>query len=128
MANRAAGEMEITIAGKSYTLRPSFTCIMDFEERAGMSVFEALRAVGERQSVPIKNIVASFHAGMKAAWKPSMGKMPTFEEVGQGVREDGITDHLTNYMTFLANMMTGERALDEAQKRVATEGNAPPMT
>jgi hypothetical protein len=123
MANKAAGEMEIIIDSKSFTLRPSFMCIMDFEEKAGLSVFEAMRAVGEKQSVPMKSVAAAFHAGIKAAWKPTNGKLPTFEEIGMAIRKDGLTNHLESYMRFLANMMTGEHALENAEKGLA-EGKA----
>lgn len=116
MANKAAGEMEVSINGKTHTLRPSFQAIMEFEDKAGITVFESMRMIGEKQAVPIKSVTAAFHAGIKAAWKPTMGKMPTFEEIGMDIRKDGISDHIQTYMQFLANMMTGERALEEAQK------------
>jgi hypothetical protein len=118
MANKAAGEIEVVIDGTTYTLRPSFQCIMDFEEKSGTTVFEAMRNAGEKQSVPLKSLTAAMHAGIKAAWKPSMGQQPTFDQVGLAIRKDGAASHLTTYITFLANMMTGERALNEAQKEV----------
>ena len=116
MANKAAGEMEVTIDGDTYTLRPSFLCIMDFEEKVGVSVFEAMRAVGEKQSIPLKYLVAAFHSGIKAAWRPSLGAQPSFNDIGIAVRKDGVSAHTEAYVRFLANMMTGERALNEAEK------------
>ena len=120
MANKAAGEMDVTIDGKTFVLRPSFAAITEFEEKAGLTVFEAMRAAGERQAVPPRSVVAAFHACIKAGWKPTMGKQLTFEEVGAMVRRDGLGEHMQAFMQILANMMTGERALEEAQKVVAS--------
>lgn len=125
MANKAAGEIEVSIDGKEYTLRPSFAAILDFEEKAGVTVFEAMRAAGEKQSVPMKSVVAAFYAAIKAGWKPSQGKLPSFEEIGMAVRKDGIGSHMIPFMQLLSNMMTGERALNDAQKGGDPSGNAP---
>lgn len=125
MANKSAGEIDISIDGKDYTLRPSFAAILEFEEKAGITVFEAMRAAGEKQSVPMKSVVAAFYAGIKAGWKPSQGKIPTFDEIGMAIRKDGIGDHMAPYMQLLANMMTGERALNDAQKGEPPSGNEP---
>ena len=48
IVNKAAGEMEVTIDGTKYTLRPSFTAVMEFEEKSGKSVFEAMQEFSRR--------------------------------------------------------------------------------
>lgn len=116
MANKAAGEIDLILGGESYTLRPSFAAVIEFEDKSGKTVFEALRDAGERQSMPIKSVAAAFHACIKAAWKPSMGKPPTFEDVGMAIRKDGLTSVAGSYTTILGNMLTGESALEQASK------------
>ena len=114
MANRASGELDITIDGKAYTLRPSYAAICEFED-GGCSVFEAIQAAGERKSVPLRRMAMAFHSCIKAAWKPAMGRLPTIDDIGQGIRADGVTEHIGSYVSLLSNMMTGERALKDAQ-------------
>lgn len=118
MANKAAGEIDITLDGKEYLLRPSFNAVIEFEDKAGMSVFEAMRAIGEKQSMPLKTVTAAFHSCIKAAWRPSMGKVPTFEEIGMAIRKEGMPAVAGPYTTLLGNMLTGERAMEQATRDV----------
>lgn len=120
MANKAAGELTVTIDGKEYLLRPSFAAVMEFEDKSGLTVYEAMSNVGNRQSVPIKSVTAAFHACIKAGWKPSSGRPPTFDEIGIAIRSDGISVHLEAYMKLLTNMLTGEKALAEAEEGAAS--------
>lgn len=116
MANKAAGEITLTLDGREYTLRPSFAAVMEFEGKAGVSVFEAMRDVGEKQSMPLKSVAAAFHSCIKAGWPPGGGRPPTFDEVGMALRKDGVVSHAEAYTTILGNMLTGERSLEEASK------------
>jgi len=118
MANVAAGEIEVTLDGKTYIMRPSFAAIVAFEDRAHMSVFEAMKALGERQSAPFKAVAAAYHAGITAAWK-SHARPPTFDEIGAAIYRDGLANHIPNYMEFLGNAVTGEKALRQAKDAVA---------
>jgi hypothetical protein len=121
MANKAAGELEITLDGKPYTLRPTYGAVIEFEDLSGLAVFEAMSHAGERKSTPLKVITSAFYACMKPCWKPSMGVMPTQSQVGAAIYKDGIPNHLSSYFTLLGNMMSGERALEEASKKMDGE-------
>lgn len=120
MANKEKGEIDIVLDNNSYTLRPTFNAVVEFEDKAGVSVFEALRSLSEKQSMPIKHVTAAYHACIKATWKPSMGRALTFEEVGQAIRKDGLTNHIQNYALLLSNMLTGEKAFAEAREAAAS--------
>lgn len=119
MANKAAGELDITLAGKSYTLRPALDAVLSFEDQSRLTVFEAMQQAG-KGSAPLRVVTLCFRAGIIAAWKPSMGKEPTFEDIAQALRSDGLANHLESYFKFLSNMLTGEQALKDAEKAVAS--------
>lgn len=115
MANKAVGEIDVVLGGTEYTLRPTFNAVMEFEDKC-VSVFEAMRAADKSQSIPLKYITAAFHSCIKAAWKPSQGRPPTFDEIGLAIRKDGVIAHAASYATILGNMLTGEQAMQEAAK------------
>lgn len=117
-ANKSAGELDVVINEKPYLLRPSYAAVLDFEDRANTTVFEAMRAVGERQSASLKSVATVFHACIKAGWTPRDGKTPTFDEIVAAVYKDGLSAHMQAYLTILSNMLTGERAMGAAMKEV----------
>jgi hypothetical protein len=42
MANKFRGEVDITIGGNQYTLRPTFEALVEFEDRCGMTAYAAM--------------------------------------------------------------------------------------
>lgn len=123
MAQKLRGEIELVIGQKTYTLRPSYAATVEFEDKAGITVFEAMKALGDRQSMPIKSMRCVFHSCIKAAWKPSMGTIPTPDEIGEAVHNEGVSNFITPYAKILSNMLTGELALARAEE--ATEPGKP---
>lgn len=124
MAQKARGEIEVSIGGKEFTLRPSYAAVVEFEDKAGVTVFEAMKALGERQSMPMKSLRHAFHSCIKAAWKPSMGTPPTADEIGQAIHADGAIGFIAPYSKLLGNMLAGEKALAKSAAEIATEGEA----
>ena len=101
-------------------LKPTRSCvILSFEDQSRLTVFEAMQQAG-KGSAPLRVVTLCFRAGIIAAWKPSMGKEPTFEDIAQALRSDGLANHLESYFKFLSNMLTGEQALKDAEKAVAS--------
>lgn len=48
MANTYRGEVTVSVAGRAYTLRPTFHILCQLEERIGLSVPDLLRRVAEK--------------------------------------------------------------------------------
>ena len=124
MANKARGEIQVSIAGKDYTLRPSYTAVVEFEDKAGVTVFEAMKALGERQSIPMRSLRQAFHSCIKAAWKPSMGSQPTLDDIGQALHADGLTGFIVPYSQILGNMLAGEKALSKSAADAEAEAKS----
>ena len=121
MANKEAGEIDISLGGTPYTLRPSYRAVLEFEDAAGISVFEALQAAGVRQSAPLKRMAMLYRAAMTSAM-PKGFKPPAVEEVARLIMVDGVGVHLANYFQILANCMASEEDLKKAAKE-PTQGN-----
>lgn len=110
-ANREAGEIEVTLAGKTYTLRPSYRAVMAFEEAAGCSLFKALDDVQRDKHLPLRRMACMFHACIDAAWKPSLGKAPSLDDVAKAIHADGIASHMADFAAALTNALTSESDL-----------------
>lgn len=119
--NKHRGEMELKLGGKTYVLRPSFAAIVEFEDKSGMTAFEAMKMAGERCAVPMKAITAAFWAGIRGGWEDKK-RPPSFEEIGEAVQADGLASLIPQYVEFLGNALSSDAQLAEASK--ATEGNA----
>ena len=119
MANKFRGESEITLGGKTYTLRPTFEALVEFEDKAGCSAFEALRDMMNKQSAPAKRLAAAFWSGIKAAWPVDSGRAPNFQEIGAAIQRDGITKVVPHYLTYLTNALSSDEDLKRMREEVA---------
>lgn len=120
MSNKHRGEVEIALGGRAYTLRPTFEALVEFEEKSGLTAFEAMRDCMTNQRAPAKAIAAAFWAGIRGAWEKGNGNPPTFGEVGGFVQKAGIKQCLEPYLLFLTYAITSEDDLakmkEEAEK------------
>jgi hypothetical protein len=125
MANKAVGEIDITLSGKQYTLRPGYKAILAFEDEAGMSVYESLVAAKERHSAPLRRVALLFQACITSALEDSGRKVrpPTVDAVAEAIVRDGISEHLPSYFTVLSNMITSESDLKRAAAGESTLPN-----
>ena len=118
MAQKQRGEVSIDLAGKNFIMRPTYSSTYEFEEKAGVTVWEAMKALNDRQAMPMKWVRQAIHSTIKAGWRPSMGTMPSIEQVGQWIFDDGIGNVAGAYTKLLCNMLTSETALEKAEKDI----------
>lgn len=125
MANSKRGEIDITLGGREYTLRPTFEAMVEFEDKAGRSAYDIMQDLANQRVPPFKVIAAGLHAGIKAGF--GHGRPPSFNEVGEMVRKDGIPAVLGGFTQFLMNALTTEedRAAAAAGKAQETSPPAP---
>lgn len=116
MANKHRGEVTITIAGQTFTLRPTFDALVEFEDRAGSTAFEALRDIMLHQRAPAKAIAAAFHAGIKAGWNPVDGTPPTYADIGRMIQTAGIKSVVQDYSTFLTMAISSDDEIEQLRK------------
>ncbi len=119
MANKFRGEVIVTLGGTEYLMRPTFEAMVEFEDRAGATAYEMLGAAVNKNHFPIKHVAAAFHAGIKAAWPVEGKRCPSFAEIGQMIRSDGLHKSIAQYTDFLQNSLSSDADLELAKEREA---------
>lgn len=123
MANKHRGEVTINLGGRAFTLRPTFEALVEFEDRAGITAYEALRDMMVKQRAPAKCIAVAFHAGIKAAWNAADGTPPSFAEIGSLIQRVGIKAVVQDYSAFLTMAISSDDEV-EAMRKAAAEADA----
>lgn len=108
--NAERGEIEITLGGKQYVLRPTFEAFCEIEAELGDKLLPLVRRF-YTGSVGLRDVATVIYHGMKAA-----GSKVTLNEVGEMLVDDGINDFLGPVGMFLGTPL---KANDEG----TTEGN-----
>ncbi len=118
MPNKHKGTVEIELGGDTYTLRPSFEALIEFEDKVGKSVSEVFEAMQESK--------ASFKIIATAVWAGMMGEAiaqnnPKLEKpwawVGEMIRKEGLQKHFISAYTFVAYSVLPESAMDEIDNK-----------
>ncbi len=108
-ANRHRGEVEITLAGKSYVMRPTFGALAAIEAKTGEGIAELLERMRTGR-VRITDVTAVIWAGLGATGEPV-----TYEKVGELVAEIGLDSLAVPVSMFLLNACKGGQASGEAR-------------
>lgn len=126
MANKYRGEIEITLDGESFTLRPSFEALVEFEEKAGQTAYEVLQGLQQSQRMSAKTIAAVIWAGIRGHARPG-DRTPSFSEIGTRCQKHGLARILPSVIEFLGNALSSDEDLAAAQKAAQgkTEGSLP---
>lgn len=106
MANRELGEVNVTISGREFTLRPSFEAIAELEDRLDMGIFKVARHLGA-SDVRAKFIVAALWAGIKGHGTPPL----TYEQFGTLCMKEGaegLAKLAAPAMQLVAGMFSGK--------------------
>lgn len=124
MANPHRGEVEVTLDGKSWTLRPTFEALCEIEDSTGVGIAVMLRRFGEG-SFGVRDVAAILAAGIAATGKPA----PGIERIGEIVVEQGIASFVAPIGVFLAGAVgidPGGKAGAKRTRRSAEKNPAPP--
>jgi hypothetical protein len=131
MPNPARASFEIELNGTKYTLRPTFESIMEFNDKAGLDIFEALMGFapkeveGKKNSIykciKTKPIVCAIWAGIKGEAMFQGKDGPTFSEIGRECQSHGIAECMVFAMTYLSRAV----ASDDDVKKQSEESQSP---
>ena len=97
MANPHRGEVKVTLAGKAYTMRPTFQALCEIEEQTGVGLAVQLRRFGEG-SFGVRDVAAILAAGIRATDRNAPGA----DEIGEIVVEEGLAPFVEPIGVFLA--------------------------
>ncbi|WP_114393235.1 gene transfer agent family protein [Oleisolibacter albus] len=123
MANPHAGEVSLTLAGRPYTMRPSFGAMVELEEALGCGVTDLASAILAKGAATLRTsqMAAIIWAGLKGA-----GTELSRDEVGTLVVQTGLAACIHPASQLLANMLTGGQPPreDSAGEAMAAAGAA----
>lgn len=126
MANKFRGDMSITLGGVEYAMRPTFEALVEFEDKAGMTAYEAMKALEQRTAAPARVVAAAFWAGIRgASTRPE--RCPTFLQIGAAVQATGLAKLLPDYIKFLGSALASDdelRESAEAERSAAEQAKA----
>lgn len=99
--NRVRGEVAIRLAGRDYTLRPTFRALCEIETRTGQGLVALARrtAAGD---IGFTETAAIVTAGLKAAGEPA-----EFDQAGRLILETGLANCVPAVTAFLAAALGG---------------------
>ena len=89
--NKARGETTITIGERTITLLPTYTCLVEYEEASGLSVFQSIDLI-QKGGLPLKAISAAVRAGWIGSCKGDrklVREVPSLEAIGDMVMAHG---------------------------------------
>jgi len=112
MANKLKGEIDITLGGKKYVLRPTFEGLVELEEKAGAGLSQILYRFSNKDW-SMKHVAAAIYGGLFHYGE----KAPSFEEVGKAIVADGVTSFLAPSVRLLSKSISP----DKDEEEVASE-------
>lgn len=135
MANKYRGEVNITLAGEKYVLRPTFEALCELEERAGEPILSIMSGMQDGK-IRLKDMALIIWSGM---YGYDAASAPSIDTVGAMILETGLLNVMQevdksgiNPVTeFLMNgILGGEDPVEEEpsdtkkSKKVVGEANA----
>lgn len=111
MANRHRGEVAVTLAGRSYTMRPTFTALAEIEDRTGCGLLGLLHRLRDHS---VKDTCSVIYCGIKAT-DPKADE----EEICGLVVETGVNNLIEAMMDFVEMALYGMGEETEKKTRDA---------
>lgn len=108
-ANRERGEVSVTLDGKDFVLRPSFTAAVEIEQMLGVGSVEVARRI-EEWRFGLREAAAIITAGLKAAGEPA-----SYNKVGEMVHKTGTIGLMPILHEYMTNLLTGGSEPGEAK-------------
>jgi hypothetical protein len=121
MPNPARASFEIELNGSKYTLRPTFESIMEFNDKAGLDIFESLQAFGK--STNTKLIVSAIWAGIRGEEIFQNKGKSDFSEIGKECQSHGFPECLPSAISYLSKAIASDSRLEKLKKLDAEEEN-----
>ena len=117
-ANPSRGEHELTLAGISYVLRPSFAACSEIENTLDMSLIEVFR-VANTMSLTYEQIGVILAALIRAGAQDDLTRNVNAERLAELVFEDGVGKAVAVLIFVLADAISGGRDVSGEAKAQA---------
>ena len=101
MANIYRGEVDIELAGKHFSLRPTFQSICEMENKAGCNLYHLARRF-EDGTFTLFDITCVIWSGIRGTQGMSA---PDFENIGNHIVESGIASIVAPVCDYVAGCL-----------------------
>lgn len=116
MGNKWKGTFEIKIGNETYTLRPTFDALCEFEEAAGMPAMKARQDLLEG-NYGAKVIPAAIWAGMRGESLINGQKCPSFRILGEMLRKAGIVKYQVDALKLLTYAASADDIIESIESQ-----------
>lgn len=116
MPNPARASFEIELNGNTYTLRPTFESIMEFSDKAGLDIFEAIDS-----GLTTKRTVAAIWSGIRGEEIFQKKGNTSFEEIGKECQAQGFPKCVPLAVKYITKAVASDNQL----KKESEENQAP---
>lgn len=120
MPNKGRGEVELTVGGRTYVLRPSFETMAAIEDATDTGAVDLLtRGRENTASLKMNHVVTVLWV---AAKKSKNRDVPPIEEFGELLRTKmGLIKAMTIMLHFLGNSLCSDKQREEAEAAAEDE-------
>lgn len=116
MPNSARASYEITLNGTEYAVRPSFEAIMNFQDKSGMDVFEALKDISEKKVFSARMIASAIWSGIKGEAEFQGRPCPSFNKIGEECQAHGFHECVLFAMEFLNKAVSSDSEVKKSER------------
>ncbi len=103
MANKHRGEVDITLLGKTWTLRPTFGALAEIEDATGMGLAAIVQRFASG-AFGIADVAIVLREGMRAV----RDDVPDLETIKPAIVEEGFGTYALAAGEFLGNAVLGD--------------------
>ena len=120
--NKYRGDFEISLGDETFTLRPDFESLCEFEDKAQVSAYEALKDF-QKERVPAKVIGAVIWSGIRGHYRElnRIDQAPSYSYIGQLIIKQGIPSILPHVFEYLSKALSSDEQLKAQEEKM---GNA----
>ena len=114
MANKERGEVAVSIGGKDYILRPSFSALVEIERRTGQTILEIATNLSAAR-IGVADLVAVLFSAIKAG----QTDWPEYDVLGEMVVKAGVAELIGPVGGFIVSALNGGQETNAGNGRAA---------
>lgn len=124
MANELRGEVELTLRGKKYVLKPSIEAIMEIESLDDDASVPMMFISAVKQKLSLRSMAFVVCGCINVNRLP--GQKLSYKAVAQDIRDDGMNQFMVPVTRLLRRMITPAEAEEEAKKSESSSEESQP--
>lgn len=116
MANAVVGEINISLGGREFTLRPSFFGLAEIEARSDCGLLEIAQEIAQGK-IKLKHVVAMVYGGIVGATARGQKPEITYEECGELIVKENYLKIVPALVTWFGKAIQGDPDNQPTEKK-----------